>query len=659
MDYSVRDIILETAGKAIDNDFFNKVLKGIGTNSTPEKLKFFHAWKRAEDANARFNPLATKWDLQISGQTNANSEGVKAYPTEKDGVRATINTLTRTSGNPYAELVQRLKQSDVTARELAETPNVFRIWNGVPSKQDYVLDMLPDSGDGGTSSNKPTSEETIKFLKDLGAKEYNADGNLIYYLPAILNDKKTYLGFNTDYQIGASGDIKGFKYEIHDGKLYITDRFNTENSYVVEEIDGKIVLLKSSIYINKDNEVIDRNWSAEEVMDWIQIGGDVLGWFFPPVDILNAGIYFYRDKYLEGVLSLIGVIPLIGDSISFSLKVAFKASKQLTTKFGRAIKLNKGDELVEVLTKLQARGYIDHKTLKQLAAAGDEAAQMLLSGSKSTKIPKQVGKYIDNFAERLKTLGNAARKASGVAKSTKAVVGQSKIIHKLFKFSTGAVTGQWIKTFIKGAYKVIDARTVRSLKSVSAVAAKKFKKQLIKNPDLLATIIKTSSHGSKDVFAKMTNRQLVSALRKRAAAFSKSSSDPAIRKLQQEYLDMINKFSDPAILKNSVHYQSYVQKLYANARSLNPFLLANVNSPKLFRLDKILQFGQRTYDGTMAWKDDDPTNINLQLIHMFVSALPEDMESSVRESVRSVDNTVDDIANILGIGASVMNSAGS
>src|SRR5690606_32395302 len=130
--------------------------------------------------------------------------------------------------------------------------------------------------------------------------------------------------------------------------------------------------------------------------------------------------------------------------------------------------------------------------------------------------------YIDNFAERLKTLGDAARKASGVAKSvksTKGIVGKSKIIHKLFKFSNRTVLGTGIKNFIKGAYKVImsDARTVRSLKSVSAVAAKKFKKQLIKNPDLLATVIKTSSYGSKGVFAKMSNRQLVSALRKRAA----------------------------------------------------------------------------------------------------------------------------------------------
>ena len=132
-------ILNETAGKNMPDAFFDQVVQKLGGTPTAEKRRFFNAWKRAEDTNAKNNPLATTWDTQVTGQTDFNMVGVKNYPDQETGVSATVNTLTKGIGTTaYKDLVAKL-QRDMTAEDLANTPAAFKSWSGKP---DYVANAL-------------------------------------------------------------------------------------------------------------------------------------------------------------------------------------------------------------------------------------------------------------------------------------------------------------------------------------------------------------------------------------------------------------------------------------------------------------------------------------------------------------------------------------
>ncbi len=91
------------------------VIQGLGGKITPEKLRFFEAWARAEGTKAAYNPFATT-KRGYAGETGFNQVGVKNYPDLATGVRATIDTLKL---GYYSELVDLLRRDDVTAEQLA------------------------------------------------------------------------------------------------------------------------------------------------------------------------------------------------------------------------------------------------------------------------------------------------------------------------------------------------------------------------------------------------------------------------------------------------------------------------------------------------------------------------------------------------------------
>lgn len=70
----------------------------------------------------------------------------------------------------------------------------------------------------------------------------------------------------------------------------------------------------------ESNEVLD---TLQMILDWAGLIpgiGDVL-------DIINAVIYFARGKYLDGLLSSIAIIPIVGSVLSLTLKTVFKPLK--------------------------------------------------------------------------------------------------------------------------------------------------------------------------------------------------------------------------------------------------------------------------------------------------------------------------------------------
>jgi hypothetical protein len=101
-----------------DLNFYKAVLQGLGVNETPEKIKFLQAWRQGEGGQARNNPFNTSKDVPGTADTKYNSHGVRNYPDRQTGLAATIATLKL---DHYKEIVDLLKEDDVTAVELAHT----------------------------------------------------------------------------------------------------------------------------------------------------------------------------------------------------------------------------------------------------------------------------------------------------------------------------------------------------------------------------------------------------------------------------------------------------------------------------------------------------------------------------------------------------------
>jgi len=96
--------------------FGRQVIRGLGGQVTPEKLRFFNAWAQAEGTDARYNPFATT-RKGFQGESNFNSVGVKNYPDARTGIKATIDTLNLSY---YTNIVSLLRDPNATAEDLAK-----------------------------------------------------------------------------------------------------------------------------------------------------------------------------------------------------------------------------------------------------------------------------------------------------------------------------------------------------------------------------------------------------------------------------------------------------------------------------------------------------------------------------------------------------------
>lgn len=101
-----------------DEEFYKAILKGLGVNETPEKMKFLHAWRQGEGGHARNNPFNTTKDVPGDADTKYNSVGVRNYPDRQIGLDATLATLKLPY---YRDIVRLLHDDNVTAQQLANS----------------------------------------------------------------------------------------------------------------------------------------------------------------------------------------------------------------------------------------------------------------------------------------------------------------------------------------------------------------------------------------------------------------------------------------------------------------------------------------------------------------------------------------------------------
>ncbi|MGH3094715.1 MAG: M15 family metallopeptidase [Streptosporangiales bacterium] len=94
--------------------FYEQVLVGVKAPVTGSHITTLAAWHQAEGGSATWNPFNTT--QPAPGATQYNSVGVKNYPSQQVGIRATIETLT--NGN-YSHILEALRAQSVDIHAVA------------------------------------------------------------------------------------------------------------------------------------------------------------------------------------------------------------------------------------------------------------------------------------------------------------------------------------------------------------------------------------------------------------------------------------------------------------------------------------------------------------------------------------------------------------
>jgi hypothetical protein len=99
-----------------DDGFYREILRGIGAPVTDNTLALIYAWRQTEGGKAAYNPFNTTHKLPGSTLYGTNKHGVQNYATPRDGVRATVTTMT----NGKYDSILALLQSDAAPEDVAK-----------------------------------------------------------------------------------------------------------------------------------------------------------------------------------------------------------------------------------------------------------------------------------------------------------------------------------------------------------------------------------------------------------------------------------------------------------------------------------------------------------------------------------------------------------
>lgn len=132
-----------------DDRFYTELLRALGLAATPERLKFFYAWRKAEGASALYNPFnttlvrgypdATRYNILRDKYGKDSGAGVRNYQTEQDGITATARTIRQTN---MSAILSALSKENSTAVQIAtDAIPGLDTWNG-DGQGDYVLTVV-------------------------------------------------------------------------------------------------------------------------------------------------------------------------------------------------------------------------------------------------------------------------------------------------------------------------------------------------------------------------------------------------------------------------------------------------------------------------------------------------------------------------------------
>jgi len=278
-------------------------------------------------------------------------------------------------------------------------------------------------------------------------------------------------------------------------------KFNN-SSYGAEESSGFLGTGKKP----KKNPALD---TFQTILDWaglIPVIGDGL-------DVLNAIIYFVRDKWFEGFLSLIAIIPIIGSVLKLGVKGAFKATatgvktglKSIgLVKLSNNIKkwwLNGSMEAMEkVGTDLIEKGAMSPKELKRVSdmfGGFSNKLKAMLPWTKKTIGDGAVLKTLDNGVNSLAKGQTGLRQAS--EEVGKNVVKNRRLMRQVAKNQANKISPKilsFLSFTLLPKLRRLPFYPAKKLAKMAKKTEERFKKTMAKNPNKLGVMAKLLSERS-------------------------------------------------------------------------------------------------------------------------------------------------------------------
>jgi hypothetical protein len=260
-------------------------------------------------------------------------------------------------------------------------------------------------------------------------------------------------------------------------------------------IAGYITLENGVVKWNKVSEAESETEPSNPVLDGLQLALDIVGLvpgFGDILDIINAGISFLRGNYLEGFISLIGAIPVVGSVISLPLKALLKGFSKAGDIIKSAYKSGKSAD--EVWLFIKNSGKLGRKELDMLAKGMGDAADYITKFRKEADalLPDSAAKGLDEFAEFLQRQGDDATEvfSKGAKTSDKATKGILRAKKELDSI-TGLkrLLGGRILRRISNLFST--ALSPKELEALRGAMSMKFFKNM-DNPGKLSALVKST-----------------------------------------------------------------------------------------------------------------------------------------------------------------------
>jgi|TARA_B110000444_G_C18837870_1_gene597138 hypothetical protein len=163
--------------------------------------------------------------------------------------------------------------------------------------------------------------------------------------------------------------------------------------------------MKNSIkkIIREEVEIQGKELITEGALDKLQTALGVAGVVFDPADALNAVISFFRQKWAEGVLNLVSMIPVVGSVVAKPFQALFKI-------FPAAA-------ISKIFSKLLKDGNGAATSLIQSSANNPKTLNSLVNTIKKNK--SSVLNFIDGLIDSLSSLPGPVQKVmpSGMVKN--------------------------------------------------------------------------------------------------------------------------------------------------------------------------------------------------------------------------------------------------
>ena len=168
--------------------------------------------------------------------------------------------------------------------------------------------------------------------------------------------------------------------------------------------------MKDSIrkIIREEVEVQNKELITESALDKLQSALSVAGVVFDPADALNAVISFFRQKWAEGVLNLVSMIPVVGSVVAKPFQALFKIFPAAAVS--------------KVFSKLLKDGNGAATSLVQASANNPKTLNSLVNTVKKNK--SAILKFIDGLVDSLNSLPSPVQKVmpTGMLKNLKSLL---------------------------------------------------------------------------------------------------------------------------------------------------------------------------------------------------------------------------------------------